>query len=362
MGKREIALLGYYGEGNFGDDILAFYLLDFLTSHFSPEKIIITAPQKCYLENWFPGIYCTSLAEIYSHIPPIRRIIFGGGGVFFCFPKNSFNDLYGFKRATAYRYWRKNLNKKAKIKYYAFGVGVGPLVGIGAKLVTRLFLQKFDYISVRDEVSYKLLTDIGITKQRLTADPSHSLLNLLPPKIKRKAKIIRIIIRDWHEKELCTSIVNNLILASKKLKDNNWKVEFISFQDIYDLRIIMYLKENGENIRIWLPNKCNIVEFFHSLNDSQIIISMRAHGIYLASFLAIPSIAIGIEPKLRITAKNCHVGNFVLQGNFEVDELINMVNDVINYNGIKNYSFDKELQKLKNENNYLLEWLSNDNE
>lgn len=252
--KRDILVTGYYGHGNFGDDILAHYVLTQILDVVPAERVVVTSPSH-YLEKWFPGIKCV------HGVPQdtISKVIFGGGGVFGTIRQLAYFTIRGIGNA---------------IPKYAFCVGVdSPQNFISAWAVGR-FLRSFDEISVRDVRSYLALKQLGIWNSRIVVDPSLYLEEKFRDNTPGEG--IGIIIRNF---------------PPTYVRDQH--TTFISFQKDTAAR----------HVRTWNPEEETIEEFCEYLSQFELVISERMHGIYLAAFMNIPFVAIGASPKMRSTVE-----------------------------------------------------------
>lgn len=302
-GQRNVAVVGYYGHGNLGDDLLASYVLNRVSQTVPLEQILVTAPEGSYLEQWFPGIHPASVADVLWPDPGVvRKIIFGGGGLFFTFAQPTRKNLWGARDNLAWTFWRLRSHAwRKRLRFYAFCVGIGPFNGWGGRWITKKFLSSFEHVSVRDNVSAKLL---GIKGCRVVADAAIGLAGNLLPRTSQHGKSLGIIIRHWPFQEI-RQLTSSLLTAAQKLRYDGWNVQFISFQPASDMDVLQFLENKGEKVRGWDPKKETVVQFCNYLSAFRIIVTMRAHGVFLSAMLGVTPIAIRIEPKLEITAARC---------------------------------------------------------
>ena len=241
---RDIAVLGNYGRGNFGDDLLTDYVLSLVCQIVSPGRVLVSAPEGSYVEKWFPGIQCTPAQRILqSTYHEVRKVVFGGGGQFFAFPPATIKNRWGLRNSTVYRYWHMcGQSGWRQLRTYAFCVGVGPLDGIGARWITRRLLSMLDEISVRDAVSKQILAKLGIRNVRVVTDPSIALATTLSPPPRRDPKTVGIVVRRWPRYPSVHGLIVALQSAAQSLRDLGWAVQFISFQSEYDMEVTRLLQ------------------------------------------------------------------------------------------------------------------------
>jgi len=351
-----VAVIGYYGWGNFGDDLLASYVLDVVCRAIPPDRVIVMGPEGNYLERWFPGIRCRPCREIFqSGSYVVRKAIFGGGGQFFAFPPATFKNLWGLRKCKAFSRWRTiGWSRWRRLNAYAFCVGVGPLEGVGARWMTRKFLGQCEHISVRDAVSKEFLS--GIRNVRVVPDPSIGLAATLTPVSQRDPKTVGIVVRRWSRGPSVAELIISMQSAAQSLRKLGWTVQFLSFHPEYDREIMRLLWKNGENVRVWRPQSETILKFCQYLSGFQVLITMRAHGVFLGSLLGAVPVAVRIEPKLEISAEKCGCLDYVIGVEASPDEIIALVERASMAGPIVN-NWQNDLEALELETNYLSNWL-----
>lgn len=356
---RDIAVIGYYGEGNFGDDLLASYVLGHICKTVSPERILVSAPKDNYLEKWFPGICSTTLRSIYRPSPNvIRKVVFGGGGFFFSFKSPGLLNAWGARTSTAWKhYYRyRAFHRPDRLRFFACCVGIGPLSGSGARWITRKLLASFEQVSVRDRLSSELL---DLNNCRVTTDLSIGFASLEFPKAIQTEKSLGIVIRHWPFQNI-DHLIHNLQNAAQTLRDRGWKVQFISFQESFDRAVINQLQQKGETTSSWNPAGETIQDFCQFLSGFNTIISMRAHGVFIASIFGVTPIPVRIEPKLEVTASKCRCSDRVLDFQCTPEEIVHAV-EFSAFNPISPVDWTEDLFVLNAEMKRLDKWLMGHN-
>lgn len=162
-------ICGFYGYGNMGDEGILYAIMDTIRSiDRSPAFIISTtqslAPREKY-HTFIKGEYPEVLAlrDTYDTRNDYDVLILGGGNL---------NWGYGWRLAlSAFASGKKTMN---------YGVGYTPHLGAPlyhTKLNTLYhdFLDQFDVVTVRDEYSHRLLTEMNV-RHTLTMCPALNLL------------------------------------------------------------------------------------------------------------------------------------------------------------------------------------------
>jgi polysaccharide pyruvyl transferase WcaK-like protein len=358
---RNVLVTGYYGYGNLGDDILASYVIKHLCNSIPTKRIAVDARCGCYLEQWFPGIKCMPAEQLFRHSPDVKRqIIFGGGGMFHAFPPADSETLWGLERAIVYQYrCRFGSASWSQSPKYAFCVGVGPIEGRGAKWITKELLREFEHISVRDRVSMCYLGQLGIEGVEEVSDPSISLVTSARSDDSETCPNdhIGIVIRAWRHVSI-TNLFATLHHAAQILRAKGYVVEFISFQDAEwdssEANAILLLRQMNERVRVWSPRTETVLEFCDYLSQFRAIVTMRAHGIYLASILGVTPIAVTIEPKLLITAEKCGFADLLVATNNSAEEIAAKTIEGVGISRNRDWSMD--MARLQVETMRLREW------
>jgi len=344
--KYDFIIKGAYGGSNFGDDLLMLAIVHIIkkTNPTSSIGLILNRKSK-YIENYNLNtdlIYPDNTTDIVTN-----HLILGGGTQYFEFyksKKNKFKDffikLFNIKKVI------KKLKQKRKYNLEftscsAISFGIGPF---HSKNTINYFeaiknLKKCTFLSIRDYDSEKFCKQNNIQYIKHT-DICFNLDNFgykYPLSNANKVTKIGIIVRDWIYDDNNQAYIFKLIKVSKELKSKGYDVDFITFTPISDSYVTSILKEKKENIIIYNPDIYNIDQFITILSDYNLLISARAHGAIVATYLGIPTILIEIEPKLKniemeITKKQLLWSPYI----DKEEKLINLVYSISN-----NYSYWK---------------------
>jgi len=320
MIKAKVYLRGAYGPGNLGDDVLMLCMLNILKRHFAPEDICVgvkdvdLAMKFDSQINWVP-IKKPVLASL---------VIFGGGGQFFSFPHSQVKEISlvlrikrMLKRVSLQtgpvdvitRLWFGLTGGVDKVFKYrklaAFCVGLGPFDGSKEQTErAKDIVDRCDYISVRDATSLAYCRDFGYGGVSVFSDPSlcldlwYEAHENRPKKLKNPGGYYSFVLRDWPYDKIGTNKIEIMLLAARLLLDKGEKVRIVSLYKERDA----WLKGMAKGIDWceWNPEKMRVSEFLSEfIENSRVIVSARAHGVWLPAVLGKPAIAIPIENKLR---------------------------------------------------------------
>jgi polysaccharide pyruvyl transferase WcaK-like protein len=159
-----VLLVGFYGRGNFGDDLMCHSLVRHLISKTSANIEISTENSDYFRELVSPRVNTVgrSSAEIVKALLKTDFLIQGGGTIF--------HDSYRFPQL--FFYWR-NLTAWVLLLFLArlmgarvmiVGAGIGPISHVVTRVLTLIALNLSNFVSVRDVASQKTVAAISRKK------------------------------------------------------------------------------------------------------------------------------------------------------------------------------------------------------
>ena len=309
---NSILLVGYYGKGNFGDDVL------FIVTYNFVKKIQPNASISVFCDNCDNQYFSNLIGENIKTTYPGERehfdmVIHGGGGTFFDFNKGSLADLainFGIKLIGYHNFCRlekliRQITGKTNItteKRYGLGLGVGTFTASSKKFKYNIpTLQDFDSLIVRDSTSVGNLLRLGIKRNIEQGSDLAFMDNFwVPRKIKNKTSNrdklrVGLILRDWNV-SLNTNYLTNIEKMLGQLNES------------FVLTIFVFDQQTDHEVRscahkysscVWNPSQIEFDAYCERIADQDVIVTSRAHGAMCGAVLAVPSVLIDIEPKLR---------------------------------------------------------------
>ena len=159
--QKNIAISGYYGFENFGDEAILSVLTKELKSREHNVTVFSKNPALTSSKLKVNSVYTFSLKSVKNTLKNCDVLISGGGSLLQDATSLKSLFYYLFVIYTALRY------KKDVI---IFAQGIGPLKNPLGRLITKNLLKKCKYITVRDEKSLFLLRGWDL-KPDLVSDP-----------------------------------------------------------------------------------------------------------------------------------------------------------------------------------------------
>lgn len=309
----DVVLVGYYGRQNFGDDVLMI-AGHAIARQLAPDaRIGLLGTQAPYIPKL--------LGEDVGFVPfgmrhNYRLIVHGGGGTFFDFSKHSamrrvFNRValaFGPKAFVALETAARRMTGRPRMSAHSrvgLGLGVGTYSPGSPALLNALpTLLDFDAVWLRDLGSLKNLRRIGITTQTFLGSdlaflhetwcPPELALAQRPPRSSESRPLIGLVMRDWPARDrgkLARQLQDSVAALSR-----NYRLHLVSLNPDADRETIKCFPDLPH--LIWQPDKMSMTNFLRELAAHDTLVTARAHGAICGACLGIPTVILGIEPKL----------------------------------------------------------------
>ncbi|ROR07727.1 polysaccharide pyruvyl transferase family protein [Erwinia sp. JUb26] len=331
MKKNKVYIRGAYAPGNIGDDVLMISVINIVKKVVKDEHISVGVEHPELAKKFNPKVDWVHIKKPIS----AEVVVFGGGGQFFSFnppPGIKIGFFAKFKKAlkaqenifsAVERVYVSYKGAIDKIFFYkkmsAFCIGLGPFDNKGKSFErAKHIINKCDYISVRDDKSKAFCEMLGYKNAVEFTDPS-LLSNIWYPEEVAKPYYsedgyVSLVLRDWPHDANGQNCIAEMIKFGEYLIEKGEKVRFVS---LYKEREAQLLADNSRfEWLIWDPKLHTIPEFMNEfINNSEVIISSRAHGVLLPASLGVPTIAVAIENKL------IKVHGMISDGNILINEM-----------------------------------------
>ena len=287
----KIAISGYYGFKNFGDEAILSVLVNHLKSLQNTDITVFSSDVE-YTEKTY-GVKAVKrfcLKNVLKTIKDCDVLVSGGGSLL--------QDVTSLKSLIYYAFiiaMGLFFNKKVVI----FAQGIGPLNSNVAQNIVKNLLKYCSYVTVRDENSLNLLEKLGI-KSELVCDPIYS----LDIKSEPQNGVVGVQLRDF--KTMNQELLQKLaLLIVTKFSDK--KIEIFSLQKTQDLdlskRFEAIVKSFNPDIRT------EIVEYdiINRLSKLEYLIGMRFHAVLVALKCGVRTCAINYDVKVEKIATDANI-------------------------------------------------------
>ncbi len=298
--QKRVFLIGYFGFGNVGDELLRGIFSDKLLQKFNNYEISVLSNNQILNNrgNEERFIHRSDLIAIVEELIKCEAVVVPGGGVF--------QSITSW-RSLLYYFFIIRLARlfKAKVVLPAQGLGPWNNKGFFVEWLHRQLakeLKRADYISVRDNASLERYQEI--TSQFDTVDLTTDLAFLNDSFLKKKPKGRIEFMRIYAI--LRTSVKGSSRIASELIK---------LVKDSENINLVPVAFQADEDVDVWKKagweGDIKIVgNIENALNDADLVISMRLHGCIIASIMGIPWIGLSYDPKVASFAEACEWSDF----------------------------------------------------
>ena len=300
MGKK-VAISGYYGYGNFGDEIILSVLVDHLCRLNSDITVFSHNPELTSAQFGISSVKNFDILSVMKTISSSDIIISGGGSLL--------QDVTSLKSLLYYSFiiWYAQFCGK---KVIIFAQGIGPLTKkLSNNLVTGL-LSKCDLVSVRDVKSQEFLIKHKINAE-LVSDPMFSVD--LP--VGEKSGKVGVQLRAFKavDEKFLKNLANQVILNFGERK-----IEIYSLQETVDYTVCKnfekMLKDIYPQVQTEVIHKLSNNDMIVRISELEYFIAMRFHALLAAIKTGVKPLAINYDAKVSKLAYEAFLPMISLSG------------------------------------------------
>ncbi|ATF70897.1 hypothetical protein CO692_01815 [Enterococcus sp. FDAARGOS_375] len=342
---KRILFTGYFGAGNFGDDLMLSVFCNNIENEnklyflkIFPQNITVDIPD--FVKVIDISMYGSKVQKvIYGLIMTRMHMFFWIGGTIFT--EHDGDGAYSFVK----------IAKLLKKKYGYLGVGIGQIHSEKRIYRSNYAIQNANFITFRDKNSYEIGKRLN-HNVFLTQDLAYLYLEKKNI-VKEKDQVII----SWRElgKQLSLSEELNLIrilaISIIKSKLDFLKIKIIPLDDSndYDKNLILYkelidLSDHAENIEILCDLKAD--EKFDLIASSKINIMGRLHGVFVSEVYKRNTLSMSYSLKMDEFLKDLNKSEdniYISDLNIEtIDKILQTNNPISDYKIEQNIALAKE--------------------
>lgn len=333
---KRIAISGYYGFDNFGDEAILGVLVEKLKGFGCDITVFSKAPNKTSQLYGVKSILYFCLGQIIYKLAKCDVLFSGGGSLL--------QDVTSSK-SLFYYLWVINTALFFKKKVIIFAQGIGPINGKIGQFLTKRTLKKCALVTVRDEKSLFLLRGWGVNAE-LVCDPLFD----LPLVTSMPSNKVGVQLRNFKtlKETLLAKLAENI---NKNFADKI--IEIYSFQDSLDLavceRFEKLLKALNPQIKTKLIYNQTSAEILEKISHLDYMIAMRFHANLIALKYGINSLAISYDEKVEKLAKEAQIPWVSMLANEDYDEKFAQLKSLekwklIDFSKSRHFDWDKILK------------------
>ncbi|PKM77553.1 MAG: polysaccharide pyruvyl transferase CsaB [Firmicutes bacterium HGW-Firmicutes-15] len=296
----KIALSGYYGFDNAGDEAL----LSAITSSIkrlrpSADFVVFSgSPEKTSALHGIRAVYHKNPWQVFHELLEADLLISGGGSIF--------QDVTS-ARSLPYYISVVALARLVGKPVIFYAQGVGPINRRLSKFLMRLIGNRVNLITLRDEDSRQFLWDLGVTRPPLlvTADPVFSLepgpadqakIEHLLKNIRSGDKpLVGVAVRKWQALE---GYQERLAKLLDELVSRGYQILFIPMaypDDVNESRRVAKLMKEDAYV---LDEHLGSQEHLALISRLDLMVAMRLHALIFSASRGIPFAGISYDPKV----------------------------------------------------------------
>lgn len=320
MSVNSVAITGYYGRDNVGDEVLLSSLLDLITERYGDVEVYVLTKDVDRTESLHD---VTAVAEG-NPIEWLRTsilvdtLVIGGGGLF----ANSVHLRYPILIL---------INIVLNNPIWVVGVSVAPIENAYDEALLRFALNSVEAIVVRDEDSKARLRDIGVSKGinvvpdlAFAGNEKHEAS--LPEEIPEE--FIAVSVRPptgYSRSELDTEELARSLDSLKESLDT--EILFLPFKPDVDTEASRQVAgEMGYQVEV-MQNPNDFREIETILSEADLLVGMRLHSVILAARNHIPFVGLSYHPKCESVLRQLGTGEIMWCDSFDADALISRAED-----------------------------------
>lgn len=288
--RATVVIGGYFGCGNLGDDAILQAFIEYTRTHY-PDMRILALTKNPREDSRRFGVRC------YNRKNPLSlALAFLRADAFLCGGGSLLQNVTG-KLSLYYYLCMLRLAKLCGALPILYAAGIGPLRGKAAQCATRKTLGSCAYVSLRDEDSLRFLQAQKIDAAKLHLGADVALLLPTPPVFRTHAILKRIdVVQNCRYVCVC--------LKSGRLTDDSRRTVIAALRMLCReedlLPIFLPLDESDLSVnaeaayrlggKLFLAEESSDVTAI--LRGAQFLVSMRLHGMILATAVSLPTVGI----------------------------------------------------------------------
>jgi polysaccharide pyruvyl transferase CsaB len=278
-----VAIFGYYGFGNLGDEAVLCAMLAHL-------KEVLPGLEPCVLSadpSWTEAVHGVRSVRR-TDLVAVRRLfrssdlVCSGGG-------SLFQDVTSWRSPLFYGLLHE-LARGRPVLVYA--QGLGPLRRTASRAVARRAMQRAAGVTLRDRGSVHLLRSLGVDRPvEVVADPALA----LPAPAGASGQHLALCVRPWADVPW-PAVVDGVRQAARK---TGLTVRVVCLHRRADLALS---REVARQLEADLALPAEPLGALEALAEARVVVGMRLHALILAAAAGVPFVGLSYDPKVSAFA------------------------------------------------------------
>lgn len=297
--KKTIALSGYYGFRNAGDDAVCYAIIDALRQEMPECDITVFSNDTALTEKTY-GVKAVNRwqpLKVLRTLLGVKVLVSGGGSLV--------QDVTS-KNGYLYYLGVILMAKLTHTKVVVYSQGIGPLLNKRTQRLTAFTFNRAHSIFVRDEASAQLLKKIGVKRAvHIVPDP---VLGVRSGTFSEKAAIAHlksqgwsgerplalIALREWQERDH----VADFAAQGDFLVQQGYEVALLAMHHGQDSEICQAVAGHMLERAFVLSDMYDTATLFALFAQAEVVVAMRLHALIIGSALEKKVMAISYDPKV----------------------------------------------------------------
>lgn len=301
-----IALSGYYGFQNIGDEAILEAIITTLRRYRPEMELIVFSADPLHTRETYE-VEAISRTHLPSIIRVLRRtdlLISGGGGLL--------QDVTG-PCSIPYYLGIMELAMLMGTRVAVYAHGVGPLHHNWSRFWVKKVLSGVDWISVRDPASAQFLAELGVNREiKITADPVYSLEPATREEIfsfweahgvkkSRMEPLVGIALRPYPgETEFDQRLLQIIGSGCNYLqREFGARLVYLPYHLEKDLPLARALASLTSAQGIIFEQSLSSREILKLMGGLDLLVGMRLHALIFAAICGVPFVALPYDPKVN---------------------------------------------------------------
>lgn len=279
----DVLLVGYYGFGNLGDELLAETCVRLLESNGVSRKriaVLSADPESTKASLGVSAFDRWKVSEIHKILKNSKTMLFGGGGLF--------QDQTSL-RSSVYYWSLVQMARFCSVKTWAVGQSLGPFNTVFGSYLAKKAFNRCLYRNVRNRSSLGMLNNWGFFG---TQSPD-LVMHLKVNRDFKRGDNLLLNLRTGYDKVSRLAVTS----AVKAAEERNLKISAVAFSDD-DLKEFEKYVYKGTLKLDQITVVKNLAQFEDRLNKSCCAIGMRLHFVILAFLAGLPVRGVPYDPKV----------------------------------------------------------------
>jgi polysaccharide pyruvyl transferase CsaB len=275
-----VAIFGYYGFGNLGDEAVLGAMLQHLHEALPSAETWVVSADPGWTEkiHGVRAVRRTDLAAVRRLFRSADLVCSGGGSLF--------QDVTSWRSPLFYGLLHELARTKPLVVY---AQGVGPLRRRASRAVTRRAMEQAARITVRDPDSAALLRQLGVRKPaEVVCDPA---LAFRPRGSFGTREALTVSVRPWAR--VRWEVLRDALRQAARTTGT--PVRVLCLHRAVDFQLSRALAE-ALGAELLAPSTPQ--EALRAVAEARVVVGMRLHALVLAAAAGVPFVGLAYDPKV----------------------------------------------------------------